>query len=64
MDYAEADQRWVCNRKKAYGVRWLAERVAARMNATNQSSAARPGFEGVRVVPYLCRRCGEYHIGR
>jgi hypothetical protein len=64
IDYDEADTRWVCNRKKAYGSRWMAEKVAARINQTNETADARPGFRGVHVTAYLCRRCGEYHIGR
>jgi len=64
VDYSEADSRWVCNRKKAYGSKWMADKVASRLNASNETDDARPGFRGVHVVSYQCRRCGEYHIGR
>jgi hypothetical protein len=64
-DYADAGDRWVCNRKKAYQTRALAVRVATRMNAANEDErTAREGFFGVVVQEYACGRCGLYHIGR
>lgn len=64
LDYDGADSRWACNRKKAYSTKHLADKVAARINESNLNGTGNPGFEGVMVVPYFCRRCGEYHIGR
>lgn len=54
-DYAGADPRWSCARKKAYPTQELAAKVARKVCTENP---------GVNVVAYGCTHCGSYHIGR
>lgn len=53
-DDPDADARWTCNRKKAYGDQKTAARVAARINRE----------QGTNLVDYGCGHCGQWHIGR
>ncbi len=64
VDYSDAPDQWVCNRKKAYPDQLMARRAATLLNDQNQTRKARPGYFGVVVNEYQCRRCGRWHLGR
>jgi hypothetical protein len=53
-DYANADVRWSCTRKKAYPDEKTAKKVAGRMRDERDAN----------VVAYACTQCGRYHVGR
>ena len=62
-DYEDAHQSWVCNRKKAYPSQEFAAKVANALTRRNAEDP-RPDFAGVVVAPYMCGRCGRWHLGR
>lgn len=50
----DADQRWVCNRKKAYATEKQAKVAVSHVYAKTANNYIRP---------YPCTYCGQWHIG-